>query len=215
MAIWKTRKNMGAKPASEDKVSKEVARINDLVAVENEEIDRNCLEIGKKYVQMHALDYEAEFAHFMKKIADSQENLHDYSFRMQVITGVIACTQCGHMAPRGSVFCNMCGSRLPDIDFDCYEICDHCSCIVEKDTAVCPECAHPLHPPKKDSVQCPQCGKTVEQDKRFCPHCATVLNIGEVYEKLDCKPGEKKCHHCGAVMSSSMRFCTECATELM
>lgn len=215
MAVWNTRKTQVSQSTSEEKNSNAISRINRLIAEENEKIEKCCLEIGKKYVQLYASNYEEEFEDIMQTIALSQKKLGDYSMQMQFVTGVIVCTECGHKAPKGSVFCNMCGSKMPAINFDNFEMCDNCGRLIEKGAAICPSCALPTQQQKENLVQCPKCKKLVGKDNRFCPNCAAHLNNNEASNIPDNMPRDKKCPRCGAIMRPNMRFCTECAMELI
>ena len=215
MAMWNSKRNGVQQPASGKQNGDEmISRINQMVAEENEKIGRYYLEIGKKYVQLHAADYEMEFAELMEALTVSQRKLSNYTLQMQFVTGVVVCPQCSHKAPKGSVFCNMCGSKLPVIDFDNYEICEKCGNLVAKGQGVCTVCSAPMGRQDSDYVQCPKCREYVGKDNRFCPNCAAPLYGNEPSNGAVDGPREKVCPRCNARMGMGMRFCTECGMDL-
>ena len=134
-----------------------IARINNAIAEEYSKMNKLNSEIGKKYAESHAADYEEGFSELMKAVAASQKKLADYSLQMQFVTGVIVCTNCGHKAPKGSVFCNMCGFKLPELNLDNFEMCSQCGSLVEKEQRICPNCSHPMASPDASVIQCPHC----------------------------------------------------------
>ena len=185
-----------------------------MVAEENEKIERYYLEIGKKYVQSHTADYETEFAELMEALTVSQRKLSNYTLQIQFVTGVVVCPKCGHKAPKGSAYCNMCGSKLPVIDFDNYEICEKCGNLVAKGQGVCTVCSAPMGRQEPDYVQCPKCREYVGKDNRFCPNCAAPLYGNDASNGASDGGREKVCPRCNAKMGMGMRFCTECGMDL-
>jgi len=213
MAVWNFKKPQFAQPAQEVTADNPaVSHINHLIAEENDKLEKHYLMIGKKYTQLHAADYEEEFAEYMKSIAASQKKLSDYSLQMQIVTGVVVCTNCHNNAPKGSVFCNMCGSRLPVINYDDYEMCENCGILMEKGLDACPGCGHRKQDMTELLLHCTKCGEYISSDNRFCPVCGEPLGRSVSMEK----PAKHRCPNpsCGAVMSPDMLFCTECGTRL-
>lgn len=215
MAVWNSKKNGTQQPTSKKQNDDDIiSRINQMVAEENKKIGRYYLEIGKKYVQSHALGYEEEFTELIEELAISQRKLSNYTLQMQFVTGVVVCPECGHKAPKGSVFCNMCGTKLPVIDFDNYEICEKCGNLVAKNERVCPECSAVREQQCADYVQCPKCTEYVGKDNRFCPNCAAPLYGNDSSNSATDNTREKVCPRCNARMGMGMRFCTECGMDL-
>lgn len=195
-----------------------ISRINRLIAEENEKMKECHQRIGEKYVQLHSTDYEESFSDLIQSLNVSQRKLVDYSMQMQFVTGVIVCTHpgCGNKAPKGSVYCNMCGSKLPEFHFENYEMCEACCSLVEKGTAVCPNCKRPMKPQNDNLVKCHKCGELVGKDNRFCPICGEPLVQTGSNGGAGNPPKEKKCPNpmCGAMMSPDKLFCTECGMKL-
>lgn len=215
MAIWNSKRNETQQPVSRKQNGGEIiSQINRMIAEENEQIERYYLEIGKKYVQSHTTGYEEEFSELMGSIAVSQRKLSNYNLKMQFVAGVVVCPECGHKAPKGSVFCNMCGTKLPVIDFDNYQICEKCGNLVAKGEKVCAVCSAVIEQETTDYVQCPKCSEYVGKDNRFCPNCAAPLCGNDSAYGAAVNPREKVCPRCNAKMGMGMRFCTECGMDL-
>lgn len=197
-----------------------ISRINRLIAEENEKMKECHQKIGEKYVQLHSTDYEESFSELIQSLNISQRKLVDYSMQMQIVTGVIVCTHpsCGNKAPKGSVYCNMCGRKLPEFNFDDYEMCEACCSLVKKGTEICPICSRPMRPQDDNLVKCPnpKCGEFIGKDNRFCPICGETLFHGNSNGGGEVPSSGKKCPKpgCGAIMSSEKLFCTECGTKL-
>lgn len=215
MAVWNAKMNTALKSNFNEKDSRAlVTRINYLVEEENAVIERNCLKIGRKYAQLHTLDYEEAFEDQMREIAQSRQKLDDYSMQMQFATGIVICKGCGHEAPKGSIYCNMCGSKLPEINFDRFEICVNCGNLVEKGTEFCSVCSYSMVPKNVGYVKCSSCGELVDKKNRFCPECATPLHSNMSNALPTNAQLEKICPRCGSQMRYDMRYCTACAAEL-
>ncbi|MGM9549206.1 MAG: zinc ribbon domain-containing protein [Faecousia sp.] len=215
MAAW----NRKTPPASQQNSSDNhndaaIARINSAIADENAKINKLYLEIGKKYVETHTEEYEEGFSDLIKAVTASQKKLADYSLQMQFVTGIIVCTNCGHKAPKGSVFCNMCGSKLPELNLDHFEMCSQCGSLVEKGQKLCPNCSHPMESADSSAVQCPHCKEFVEKENKFCSICGWALPYDGTAQPPYDKPSGRKCPRCGAIMNDNMRFCTECGSKL-
>lgn len=215
MAVWNSKRNGTQQNTSGNQGNDErISRINQMIAEENGKIGTCYLEIGKKYAQIHATNYEAEFVELMEALATSQRKTSNYALKLQYVTGVVCCPNCGHKAPKGSVFCNMCGSKLHVIDFDNYEICEKCGNLVTKGEKVCSVCSAVMEQKHADYVQCPKCREYVEKDNRFCPNCAAPLYGNDSSNSATDNTREKVCPRCNARMGMGMRFCTECGMDL-
>lgn len=215
MATWNRKPSPAPRSIQPDSNSNSaIDRINHSIAEENAKINKLYLEIGKKYAQLHAEDSEDELSDLMRAVTTSLKKLSNYSLQMQFVTGIIVCTKCGHTAPKGSVFCNMCGSKLPEINFDNMEMCSGCGSLVEKGQKLCPNCSHPMGAPDSSVIQCPHCKEFVGKENKFCPICGEALSHDATAQPSHDTPSGKKCPRCGTIMDAEMAFCTECGSRL-
>ena len=96
---------------------------------------------------------------------------------------VKTCARCGaNNNDPLAVFCNKCGSRLPELQ---KEICSNCGAGIRKDSAFCTKCGARIlsipsvqkAPPRvKDGKICPECGfDENEQDRYYCRKCGSYI----------------------------------------
>ena len=173
MAMWNKNKNLDDHARVNHRA---IAEINQQIFEENKKLECYWMEIGKKYVAIHAENYETEFSDLMQEIAVSQRKLSNYTNQIKYLSGVVACSQCGHSAPRDSVYCNMCGSKLTAINYDNYTICSACGHLTEKTLRNCSHCKASISSVAAvQEKRCTNCGKVMSPDMRFCTACGTQL----------------------------------------
>ena len=66
------------------------------------------MELGKKYFEEHT-DSKEEEVEALKEIAADLEHLKD---QLAGLKGGDVCPNCGAVVPKGSKFCNTCGTKL-------------------------------------------------------------------------------------------------------
>lgn len=108
----------------------------------------------------------------------------------------------------------MCGSKLPELNLDNFEMCSECGSLVEKGQRVCPNCSHPMASPDASVIQCPHCKEFVGKENKFCPNCGKPLSSDDAVPPTQCIPIGKKCPRCGEVMNADVVYCTECGSKL-
>lgn len=178
-----------------------LTRIHDIIQVEGERIDNACQDIGKKYVQLHPEDFEDVYSEEMGSIRKATEQIALLKLQKQLVIGVPNCPECGKNLPKGSNFCNHCGTKLPVLPYERYDKCK-CGAYIEKDWDICMICGASKNEYDSRWIQCPSCQNFVDKANRFCPNCAHPLTHSEE------KP--RKCPHCGSDVAEGLRFCTEC-----
>ena len=108
----------------------------------------------------------------------------------------------------------MCGSKLPELNLDNFEMCSECGSLVEKGQRVCPNCSHPMASPDASVIQCPHCKEFVGKEIIFCPICGVALSCDYATQPPFEKSVGKICPRCGAIMNDNMLFCSECGSKL-
>ena len=108
----------------------------------------------------------------------------------------------------------MCGSKLPELNLDNFEMCSHCGSLVEKGQKRCPDCSHPMVTGNASEIQCPHCEEFVGKENKYCPNCGKPLSSDDAVSPPQCMPIGKKCPRCGEVMNADVVYCTECGSKL-
>ena len=223
----------------------EISKINSMISDEETRINTNFYQIGKTYLNLHADDYEPQFAPMIQEIEASQKKVSDYKSQIQDIKGIILCEKCGAEVSKDSAFCNSCGAPLPKrvkITNENVTICNACGKAVKKGMKFCVSCGAPISDLKMDTDQkqepvemkykiCPSCGtKSTDMDDMFCDNCGTKLvqlsddrikdettvNPQNDTEEALQKSFELRCPKCGFINNDpEVLFCVECGTKLV
>ena len=188
MAIWenisKKASETTAKAVQQAKVLSETARLSGLVSTEEKNLESEFAQLGKRYLELHADDYENEFSGIISAIQESKRKIADYQTQIQDVKGVIRCEKCGAEIAKGSIFCSCCGAPVPSVaanaDASCK--CPKCGAEVDAGARFCTACGHTLNQelPKPDTKSvCPACGATVEENSAFCTSCGAKIGQEE------------------------------------
>ncbi len=129
----------------------DVAKLNMQITDEEKRINDTYLEIGKKYVELHADDSEAAISGLVQVIADSNRKIGEIKAQIQEIKGVVRCDNCGAEVARESAFCPSCGNKMPEI----------VQTVVEQSVV--------------EEKKCTNCGATLETGALFCSECGTKV----------------------------------------
>lgn len=169
----------------------DVASLNASISEEEKRIDNLYFQIGKLFVERHAVDCKGEFGGMVASVREAQAKIADYQEQIKSIKGVVRCEQCGAEVARGVAFCSSCGAPMPKLD------------------------AVPLD----DTIRCENCGAMVKHGMRFCTSCGKPMTSPAVPDSpsvdvAEEKTAEKVCPNCGAKIESDVAFCTECGTKL-
>lgn len=93
----------------------EEMRINGLISDEEKYINEICLQLGKKYYELHNETCEAELVSYVREIKKSYAKIEDYSTQVKKIKGLIYCPNCHNETKYGVPFCSFCGVNLEQL----------------------------------------------------------------------------------------------------
>ncbi len=123
-------------------------------------IVRFYMDLGKMYYQNSGNNCEDIYKSLVDNIKREEYELNNIELQIAAITGVKKCRNCNSKVPDGSVFCNICGSKLEP----------------EKT-------AEPQSDEKAEEAQaapaekiCEQCGKKLPDNGVFCTNCGKKYN---------------------------------------
>lgn len=110
--------------------------------------------------------------------------------------------------PKGSVFCDNCGSLL-----------QRAGSVIEKASMVVddqPE-QESLALDSNDTVICPTCGREVDGDSTFCEYCGAAVSFPKDNadeRSQDIHIEEVVCPKCGNVMPEDSEYCDRCGEHI-
>lgn len=107
-------------------------------------------ELGRAYYEDHAGGQQTEYETQMAAIREAFAEIDRCQREADEIAARKRCPACGTQLPEGSIFCNMCGARLPEA----------------------PGSAEQSKPEQK---VCPKCGNALGLDDLFCVSCGADL----------------------------------------
>ena len=210
---WRDKKiSNSANPASRGdfSIQAETAKIQEEIDAEAKKIDGAYARIGRAYADQDRQACRAQYPDQMQLIEASSKAVQALRLQIQLIKGIVACPKCGFEAPKGSIYCSQCATKLPVIDFGNYTRCPKCGKMTEKNAEQCFFCRTPLK--KEDPAgRCSKCGRELEPGARFCAYCRTPVAFGDFQPAA---PQGVVCPGCGKVDNQGNRFCTECGRPL-
>jgi uncharacterized membrane protein YvbJ len=142
--------------ASQEAIAKgkdlaDIAKLNSNIADEKNKINAAYKEIGKKYFETHAEDFEEGYGELVGNIKASLEKIATFEQQIVDIKGITKCPSCGAEVPKGAAFCTSCGTAIPQ---------------PEVQTA----------PVQEEATKtCPTCGTVLKAGDMFCINCGTKL----------------------------------------
>ncbi len=134
--------------ATESKASSYTERLAQSKGEVQERINRLLLELGRAYYKHHADDHQTELEEQLAAIREAYGEIAQYQQQADEVAARQRCPPCGTKLPEGSMFCNICGTKLAK---------------APKSTA------------GQNQRQCPKCGAVLNPDDIFCASCGVDL----------------------------------------
>lgn len=145
------------------KKTKELAdtsKLNSEISQEEKRISKICETLGRQYYDKYKNDENNEFEEYIVQISEAFEKIEKYEQEIKYIKGKITCPNCGADMDVNTVFCSMCGSKMPEIVNTSFE---------EQDVEQTEEQI------EINEKFCANCGEKLEIDAAFCPSCGTKV----------------------------------------
>ena len=157
----------------------EVMRLNSAISDAEKKITAIYTKIGEIYCEKKADSAEPDFAELVAAVKELKVNINNYNEQINKLKGLIFCPNCNAALPPETIFCSLCGTRMPQ----------------------------ELSQPKADEKLCPSCGAPVKEGMAFCTSCGLKLGEVAVQSAPTCKKcgatlqdGMKFCTTCGAMV---------------
>ncbi len=140
----------GQNVAQQTKNITDVARLNNEITNKERAIAKLYAEIGRAYYDRHKDDPAAEELQMVSEVSKLCGEITRCKETIKQIKGIVKCPFCGSDVSAESVFCGVCGERIPSVSAPLQE---------EQETKVCPNCHASV---SGDSVFCVFCGTKLD-----------------------------------------------------
>lgn len=146
-----------AKPVSQATLRQERSAYLDGLAQSKDEVAQEIsalfLELGRAYYESHADDHETEFETQLTAIRDGYAKIAQCEQETEEIAAHKRCPSCGAQLAEGSLFCNICGTKLQEVSDSAEQ--------EEQNLNLCPQCQAVIRP---GDVFCTVCGADLRDD---------------------------------------------------
>lgn len=105
-------------------------------------------ELGRAYYESHAEDRQTEYEAQLAAIRDAYAEITQCETQAGEVAAGKRCPSCGAQLAEGSLFCNICGTKLQDL---------------------------PRNAEKEEQNTCPRCHAVIAPDDVFCTSCGADL----------------------------------------
>ncbi len=208
--IGKKISQTGQDMVQKTKDTAETMRLNSAISDEEKRIQGLYLEIGKRYFELHADDYDPQLEEPMLCVKEANTKIAAYTEQLNRIKGLVRCPNCNSDMPIGTPFCAHCGAKLPEpppVEEPAIRRCKNCGLPLPEGAGFCTNCgtAAPVVASPDGNV-CPNCGNVVPEGMAFCSLCGTKV--------ATVAPKERCCPNCGCATPDGMNFCTNCGSQV-
>ncbi len=212
----------------------DIKHIDDKILTQQQIINEIHRQIGKTYMQIHAEDFEDNFAEYVNKIRDSENEIAKLNNRIKTIKGIIDCPHCGKEIHKNDIICNFCGKAVAKItlSFDEENVrqCPYCKTFLSNSMSFCYCCGQAVdltsqnlqnivskanEPDNQTAAEevainkCSNCGSIVSEDDDFCSVCGhSIKALSETIET------DGSCPKCGKTITNEDSYCPFCGTAI-
>lgn len=138
------------------------------------------------YFQYQALANEEDNM-WIEKINSINNEILQQKEQMSRLKGIIYCPNCNSEIPFNSQFCNVCGSKIEQKQYEAKEV---------------------------TKKVCTQCGGELAEEDKFCTHCGASVEAMNEKKELAEKVAEQVCPKCGTAVKDGQAFCVYCGNAL-
>ena len=92
----------------------EIAKVKGLIAEQEKLVRESYEELGKAYFEMHSDDRNAEGQEVFERIRGAKATIGQLQSKVYKMKGVKGCPCCGKENALDAIYCNQCGTKLPE-----------------------------------------------------------------------------------------------------
>ena len=145
--------DMGEGVAQQTKKLADIARLNTSISDKEKKAVQLYTAIGQAYYERHREDADAEELDKIQELNRLHQEIKNQQEEIKQLKGVAKCPNCGADVSAHALFCNACGTKMPQ----------------EAESA-------PEEPaPAAEGRTCPNCHAPVKEGNLFCNQCGTKL----------------------------------------
>lgn len=210
--IGKKISQTGQDMVQKTKDTAETMRLNSAISDEEKRIQSLYLEIGKRYFELHADDYDPQLEEPVLCVKEANTKIAGYTEQLNRIKGLVRCATCGADVPIGTPFCTGCGAKMPVVETavePAIRRCKKCGLPLPDGAGFCTNCGTASPIPATNDTRCAHCGSPVPPDMAFCTNCGN-----KVAAPAPDAPQGRRCPNCGTATPEGMIFCTTCGTQV-
>ncbi len=126
----------------------DVTQLNNEIAEKEKKIRELFTSIGQSYYENHKNDADAEEKNKIEVITALYEGIIESNEKIKQIKGIVKCQSCGADIPYDAAFCNVCGTKVQELNED------------RTEQKICPACNKPV---PKENLFCNYCGAKIEE----------------------------------------------------
>ena len=152
-SIVKTLSEVSQTTIKKGKDVKNIAKLNLMISDEERKIERNYIEIGRLFYEMHRDDCEKEFAELIISIDESKDKIKECNEEIKELKGIIKCPGCD-----AEIMGNL-------------AYCPHCGYKIEQEEPEEKECQEET----SETIFCNNCGAKLDPEYKFCVKCGTAV----------------------------------------
>jgi len=155
-----------------------VAKLNGIIAEEENRINACFHEIGKISFEKYPDNPDALIVDLVANVKESQSKIEDYSEQIKKLKGFTKC-ECGTDVPPDDTFCKSCGVRVrvePTLNVSTDKrICNGCGVVIADGMAFCTECGQKIETTELIN-KCKGCGAKLIDGMAFCTECGQKIS---------------------------------------
>lgn len=124
----------------------DIARLNSLIADEQQQVEQLYAQVGKLYYEGGGYDSQTPLGELCLAISTLNERIAAQNEEIRQIRGTRQCPNCGAQLPLVSVFCGRCGAKIDGMEMKseapavAQNICSGCGAKVLEGRAFCTSC---------------------------------------------------------------------------